>query len=152
MWDLSTDIHQRSQTSYTPCVIMLSAMGLNFGGLQVFADYTRKINAFMIFARRALFCASLSSRSDRGTYTHLTNHYFHNGKNQKILIFSPCRDQDGPGSGISGLYLWICQTFFSQCNLNRYISWHIRTRTKEKPCHGPSNMWDLLSEKLFMMQ
>ena len=49
-----------------------SAMGAQFGGLRVFADYTgkntHKSNAFMIFARRVAFCACLSSRSDRGTY------------------------------------------------------------------------------------
>ena len=39
-------------------------------------------------------------------HTHLTNHgYFDHGKTQIPPIWAPCRDKDGVGSGISGLYL-----------------------------------------------
>ena len=68
---VATDIHQRSQTSYTtPCNGVVSH-GAQFGGLRGFADHTRKNehthkNAFTIFAPAAL-CSCLSSCSDRVT-------------------------------------------------------------------------------------
>ena len=40
-------------------------------------------------------------------HMHLTNHgYFDRGKNTNTPILAPCRNKDGAGSGISGLYLW----------------------------------------------
>ena len=54
----TTDIHQRYHTPYTaPCNGVVSH-GAQFGGLQVFADHTRKsicqTNMFTIFMRRVL--------------------------------------------------------------------------------------------------
>ena len=68
LWVWSTDKHQRSQTSYTTLCNGVISHAAQFGGLQVFADHTRKTNMFTIFVRRVAFCAWLSSCSDRGTY------------------------------------------------------------------------------------
>ena len=68
---LATDIHQRYQTSTTALCNGIVSHGAQFGGLQVFADHTRKskrkINALMILAHCTAFNAWLSSRSDRST-------------------------------------------------------------------------------------
>ena len=80
--DTFTDIHQRSQMSYTtPCNGVVSH-GARFGGPWVFADHARKhkrkSNALTIFVHHTAF------------YTF----YLHAHK-------------DGAGSGISSVYLWI---------------------------------------------
>ena len=94
--DLTIDIHERSQTSYTtPCNGVVSH-GTQIGGLCVFADRTRKnkrkTNALTILLHRAAFYTCLSSRSDPsrcGWHTHLTNHgYFDYGKNPKTSNLS----------------------------------------------------------------
>ena len=68
----TTDIHQRSQTSYTKLCYGVFSHRVQLGGLRVSADHIRKIacktNTYTIFARGAAFCACLSSRSDCGTY------------------------------------------------------------------------------------
>ena len=86
-------------------------MGLKFG-LFRFLPHTQKhtpIQAATIFARRAAFYASLSSRSDRGRcrcYIHLTSHgYFDHGKTRRASISAPCRNKDGAYSGICRVYL-----------------------------------------------
>ena len=65
---VSSQIYTRdTKLPIPPCVMSLSAMGLNLGGLQVFADRTRKsihkINAFTIFTHPAAFYACLSLHS-----------------------------------------------------------------------------------------
>ena len=53
-----SDIHQRSQTSYTPLCNGIVSHGAHFGGLQVFANRhknKRKTNAFTIFVWHATF-------------------------------------------------------------------------------------------------
>ena len=91
----------------------LLTMGLNLGVFGFFADHTRKrmqTNVFTIFARCAVFlhvsCLHAQTAVHAGN-KHLRNHgYFDYGGKPRIQ--PPCRDQDGAGSGISGLYLWMC--------------------------------------------
>ena len=91
------DIHGISQTSYTaPCNGVVSH-GAQIGGLRVFADHIRKnkrnTNASVIFTRRAVFYACLSSRSGRSRcrwHMHRTNHgWFDYGGNPKTPNLSP---------------------------------------------------------------
>ena len=113
-----TDIEGRSQNPYsTPCNGVVSH-GAPIGRIQVFAEHTRrnkcKKNASMTFARRAAFHTFLSLSSDHSTYA-LTNHgYFDRGKYRIPPTEAPCRDNDGAGSGISGLYLWL----HSKCEIH----------------------------------
>ena len=94
MWESTTDIQGRSQTWYTaPCNGVVSG-GAQIGGIQVFADHTRKTNASTIFARRAvfqrMFISSSSECSRCRWHMHLTNHgYFDNGKTLNTPNLSP---------------------------------------------------------------
>ena len=49
------------------------------------------------------------------------------GQTRRPPIWAPCRNQDGAGSGISGVYLWSCissKTVFQLCNLSVGIGLH----------------------------
>ena len=89
----TTDIHQRSQTSYTVPSNGCASHGAQFGGPWVFADHTRKnkrkANAFTIFARRAALYVWLSLRPlppkpqiMQVTYTHMTNRDYFDYRNK----------------------------------------------------------------------
>ena len=66
---LDTDIHPRSQISYTALCNGVISHGAQIGGLRVFADHRCrnkcKTNVPTIFTCRAVFYACLSLRSDR---------------------------------------------------------------------------------------
>ena len=81
----------------TPCVMVLSAMGLKFGGVWVFANHIRKnkrkTNVSRIFVRCAACYACWSWRLNRSRcrwHTHLRNHgYFENGENLTQVLGPP---------------------------------------------------------------
>ena len=107
-----TQINTRDPGSPIPSRVMSSsAMGLNLGGLRVFAAHARKnrrkTDASTIFAPCGVLCGVFYLR-----HTHLTNRdYFDYGK-PEYSQFEPCRDQDGAGTGISGVYLCNHTHFF----------------------------------------
>ena len=91
--DIYTDIHQPEIPDllyHVPFRFIIGYGVVSHGARSIwgdsgFTDHTRKnkrkTNAFTIFAHREVFL--------------------------KLPKFSPCRDQDGAGSGISDVYLWI---------------------------------------------
>ena len=89
---------------YRPVFMASSAMGL-----RVFADHARKTNAPVIFARLAAFYACSSSCSYRSRcsdiHTSQTTIILITGKTRRPLIWAPCRNQGGAGSGVSRIYL-----------------------------------------------
>ena len=113
-WDMQwSQIKKRDPRTPTPPRVMASsAMELQLGVFGVFADHTRrnkrKQNGSTIFAHCAALYASCSDRTeDAGSKrTWRTRVILISGKTWKPPIWAPCRDKDGTGSGISGLYLW----------------------------------------------
>ena len=108
-----TDIHQRSMTSYGH-VMASSAVGLKLGGFGFLSTthakqtWNKRIHDDLIAPYGVLRLSSCSNHDTCRQHTHLTNHgYFDYGKTRKPPNSAPCRDQDGAGSGISGVYLWV---------------------------------------------
>ena len=105
---------------YHPCNGVVSH-GAQFGGLQVFADHTRKskgtTNVFMNFARFMYVCLHTQTYVHAGcTHSWKTMIILIMGKTRRLPIWAPCRDQDGTGSGISGVQNWLW--FFGELSLN----------------------------------
>ena len=113
--------HGRSQTSYIALCNDVVSHGAQIGGLRVLADYTRKnkrnTKASTIFAHHVAFYACLCRWQ-----IQLTNHgYFGNRKTRRPPIWTTCRVKNGPGSGISRVYLWF------KCRLWGIGLWHIQS-------------------------
>ena len=90
----TTDIQGRSLTLYSaPCNGIISHAA-QIGGLWVFANYARKTNASMIFARRAAFYRSRCS----DIYTWQTTVILITGKTRRPTISAPYWDENSSGS------------------------------------------------------
>ena len=103
--------HQRYQTSNTaPCSGVVSH-GAQFGGLRVFTDHTRKqmrsrsLCAVQHFTHAWLHAQTAVHAGNIRTWR--TTIILTTGKTRRPLNWAPCRDQNGTGSGISGVYLWM---------------------------------------------
>ena len=107
---------EMSQLFILPHEMSSSAMKLQFGGIQVFADCThvnkRKHNVSTILAA---FQTCLSSSSNRSTCTWRITAILIAEKTQIPPIGPPYWDKDGAGYGISGLYLWVKMS--TKCDL-----------------------------------
>ena len=94
--------------------------GASIGGIRVFVHHTcgnkHKQNASTIFVRHVAFHACLLSCSERSAYNAPDeSRLFWSWEKPRIPpIWAPCRDKDGTGSGISGLYLQHCHTLSQQ--------------------------------------
>ena len=115
----ATDIQGRSQTSYIVPFYGVVSHGLKLGVFGFLPTTHSKTNASTIFTHRAAFYTCLSSHSDRSRcrwHTHLMNHgYFDYRKTQRPPIWTPCRDKNGAGSGISLVYLWSKLRIWHKC-------------------------------------
>ena len=97
------------------------------------------------------FIITLRLQHDAVKYAPNNPDYFYNGKNLKTPKFSPRQDQDGAGSGISGLYLWLKHIFWimichSLCVMDIFISFLQQRKLEILPnfilqmsndCYGP---------------
>ena len=117
IWGAVTDKHQRYQTSYTAPghVMASSAMRLNLGVFGFLPTTHAKANAKQMRSRssraaRLSACDcfhaqpavhAINLRTWRTTIIFIT------GKTRRPPNWAPCQDQDGAGSGISGVYLWV---------------------------------------------
>ena len=94
-----------------PCVMASSAMALNFGVFRFLPTTHAEIHAKQMRSRSLCAVrrfALVSHRAQIAVQTHRTNHgYFDYGKTRRSPNSVPCQDQDGAGSGIPGLYLWL---------------------------------------------
>ena len=85
-----------------------SDIGLNLGGLQVFADHTlkNKRKPMLPWTLRVMqnFFYTCFIFSDIRTWWTVVVLIM---KNLKTPIWAPYRDKDGTGCGISGVYLWV---------------------------------------------
>ena len=83
-----------------PCAMVSSAMGLNLGSSGFCLSHTQKqMQNKCIHNLRARIVIPLYTRTWRTTIILIT------GKIWRPLNWAPCRDQDGTGSGIIGVYL-----------------------------------------------
>ena len=109
----STNIYERSQTSYTTRLMASSAMGLNLGVFGFLptthpkAMCSRSLRVARRFTHVWLHVQTAVHASN--TRTWLTTIILITGKTRRPPIWAPWRDQDGAGSGISGVY--ICDVF-----------------------------------------
>ena len=130
------DIHQRSQTSYTTPCNGIDSHGAQIGGLRVFADHTCKNKrTHNLRALYGVLRVCLSLPSDRSWCRWRTAGILITGNTQRPPIWAPCRNQDGAGSGISGIYLWEfdnnnkCKCMYAYVR-NAQIASRVNTREK----------------------
>ena len=117
-------MYTRDPRPIPPRVMASSAMRVQLGGLRVFADRTRKNKSktkcvhdlLTSCSGLRLFDFMLRSQYMQVTYASDKPQLFWLWENLKTPNAAPCQDQDGPGSWISGVYLW----FSSTC---RMLSW-----------------------------
>ena len=117
LWVISTGIQGRSQTLYTALCNGVISHGAQIRGLQVSADHTRKnkcsqnqclqnlhplcsvLDVFYLHAQTAVYAGDIC--------TWRTVVILISGKpRSRPPIWAPCRGKNGPGSGISLVYLW----------------------------------------------
>ena len=114
----TTDIHQRYQTYYT-----YYTMGLNLGSSGFCLTTHAKANAKQMRSQSSCakqhfmhVCLHAQTAVHTGNIcTWQTTIILITGKTWRPPNRVPCRDQNGTGSGISGVYLWsiLIQTFIS---------------------------------------
>ena len=115
------------------------AMRLNLGPFGFLPTTYAKINEKQMrsrSSRRAAFCTCLFSRSDRVTCRQQTHLTYPRGRTTAILInrkiripanSAPCPDQDGAGSGVSGVFLG-----YKQSTINRGVARHLKMRGRQR--------------------
>ena len=110
---MTTYIQGRSQSSYNARVIASSAIGGSNCGSSGFCRHCIKKQTQNKYVHDLLLIAYLHAQSYCSRcrwHIHRTKHgYFDYRENPKTPTWTPCRDKNGAGSGISFVYLWSWQ-------------------------------------------
>ena len=113
---------------YFPCNGVISH-GAQFQGLQVLptTHTTAKAKKRGVVLCMFVFTLRLVHEGNIGTWWTMI--ILITGKTQRPPSWAPRRDQGGPGSGISGVYLWFmykrCRSLYSWCSaFYHQFCWH----------------------------